>query len=625
MKRMRKYVGAIVWASITLAFPGCSDTWDDHYEGGQGTSATQSLWELISTKENLSNFAEIAQKVHYYRDETHPQADYTFQNMLDGTQLLTVWAPENEALTNEQWQQWKQLAESNPYAVQQQLLANSISLWRQVATGGGIDTLTMLNGKNQAFDKTNFTMASIELKEKNLAATNGTLHTIGTTIPFNYNIYEFLKDETNATSNKLTRFHEMLIANDTTYFNESGSIEGLPDADGFPTYVDSAYFTTNMMFSAKKRFPSNSNTEQYLTYDESFGEHIESEDSTIILIMPTDEAWEKAYQKLEPYYRYASKYKDQQLGDANSTVYKAIENPDSLKEKCINMDILSPLCFDLHFQPNSAGRIGRWKIEDFMENCTQATYFYNTFADTLRSDDNWAKESLFEGKKVKMSNGYGIITDSWNFPAKLYKPDVIIEVGSGTIYNSEKMEGSTRYQTFSNATAQAWIDTVGHVSKDNFYRVISAGANAQTKVEFKLIGNDGENYESEVMSGKYDIYAVLVPNYYVTSKESIVGDTVKHKFIATLSYCNGEPTGKEATKKTSVIDWPGEKVDSVLLFEDFEFPYSYKNMSIFPSVLTRPRFYPTLCLETKTNSGDRKNGYSNTYCIDRIILKSKEE
>jgi len=616
MKRMKKYIGVIALGSTILLAPSCSDSWDDHYDAGQGTSATQSLWELISENSNLSNYAELAQKVHYYRDETHPQADYTFQNMLNGTQLLTVWAPENEALTSEEWQKWNELAETNPYTVQQQLLANSISLWRQVATGGGADTLSMLNGKKQVFDKEQYTMAGLPLIEKNLAATNGTLHTVGTPIPFDYNLYEYLKDEANASSNSLSTFHNVIIESDTTYFSESNSIEGNPDENGNPTYVDSVYYTTNTMFMGTKRFPSSSNTDQYLTYDESFGANIISEDSAFILILPTDAAWEQAYSKLEPYYNYAPIYVDNEKGNnGTKNVFREIENTDSLKEKCINMDILSPLCYNLNLQPNEAGKIGRWQMEDFLQNSSQATYFLNTYGDTLRSDDTWSKEVLLEGEKVKMSNGYGIVTDSWNIPSKLYKPDLTIEVGYQSFYNFGEKTGNATSFSFSNSTASEWIDSVGRVSKDNFYQIGTDSPSGNPKIEFKLLGTDGENRESEVMSGKYDIYLVMVPDFYITSTDTIEGDTVKHKIIATLSYCDGNTNGRDATAKSSIIEYNGEKVDSVLLFEDFEFPYSYKNLR---------QSYPTLMLTTKTSSSERKNGYSNTFCIDRIILKSKE-
>lgn len=613
MKGMRKYMGAMALGTALMAVTGCSDTWDDHYQGGQGTSATQSLWELIKADPNLTQFAELARKVQYHRDETHPQANYTFEKMLSGTQLLTVWAPQNSALTDAQWQQWKTLAETSPYTVQQQILANSISLWHQVATGGGVDTLTLLNGKKQAFDKNRFTMASLPLQGKNLAATNGTLHTLASVIPFDYNLYEYVKDKANAQTQSLTTLHNQVIASDTTYFSEQLSIEGNPDADGNPTYVDSVYLTTNTMFLANKRFPSDSNTEKYLTYDESFGASIETEDSTFVMVMPTDKAWQAAYNKLEGYYKYADVYLDNTKANSGTkNAVRTVSNPDSLKQKCINMDILSPLCLNLHFQPDASGTIGRWQLDDFMKNYSKASYLLNTYADTLRTDSVWNKASFLEGRQVKMSNGYGIVTDTWNVPAKLYKPDLSVEIGYRSFYNLAEKKGNINYYTFYQAD---WVDTVGHVSKGNFYQIAPSSPSEVPKVEFRLVGTDGENFESEVMSGKYDIYLVMVPDFYTTSTDIISGDTLKHNIRATLSYNNNDPKGKDATKQVAKVVYNGLKVDSLLLFEDFEFPYSYKNLI---------HSYPTLSIECRSTQAERKEGFSNSFCIDRIILKSKD-
>ncbi len=615
MKRIHYHIGVAMALAATMVLPCCTDTWDEHYEGVDNT-ASQSLWQLISEDPDLSRFASIAERVHYYRDQTHPQADYTFRSMLDGTQLQTVWAPLNEAMTETQWQQWETLVEENPYTVQQQLLTNSIALWRHVATGGGIDTLTMMNGKKQPFDKGNFTMAGLPMADRNIAASNGTLHTMNSPIPFNYNIYEFLKDEANASENQLTTFHSLIIDSDTTYFSEDNSIEGPSDADGNPTYVDSVYFTTNTMFTQKKQFPSNTNTDQYLTYDESFGANIESEDSTFIMLLPTDAAWEQAYKLLEPYYNYASIYVDNEKANSGTTgVYRDIEDTDSLKDKCINMDILSPLCYNLNLQPNAGGTIGRWQIDDFMQSYSQAQYFLNTFGDTLRTDETWAKESLFEGTQVELSNGYGIISNSWNIPAKLYKPDIYIEVGNGSFHNFGNKSGTATSYSFSNSAAVAWVDTVGRVSYDNFYGFIPDSPTGNPSIDFKIIGTDGENAESEVMSGKYDVYVVMVPAFYVTSSDTIVGDTVKNKIRATISYCNGASNGRDASVQTDQIEYLGEKVDTLLLFEDFEFPYSYKNLR---------QCYPTLTLTTRTTAAERRSGYSNTIYVDRFILKSKD-
>ena len=635
MKRIQKYIGAAILGTVIMAVPSCTDVVDDHYHPGEGTSATESLWDLIEKNPKLSRFKQIAEKTSYYRDETHPQENYTFKDMLQGSMLITAWIPENEAFTDEEFQKWLDLAETNGYSVQQQLLGNSIALWRQVATGGGVDTLTMINGKKLVFDMDKFTMQGVSLDEKNVAATNGTLHTMQSKLPFKYNLYEYLKDASNASANSLDSLHNYIVKNDTTYFSESSSIEGNPDINGNPTYVDSVYFTTNSMFFGNKRFPDETNTDQYLTYDEGFGANIIAEDSTFIMLFPTNNAWQNARQKMEKYYNYAAKYADKDKinlgGDPNKIPPREVSNPDSLKEKCLSMDLASPLCFNLHYQPKADGKIGRWTLDEFLaEKGNSAEYFLNTYGDTLRSDDTWNKTSILEGTQIDVSNGVGIIKNEWDFPAKLYKPDLFIEVDYRSFFNLSNATGTAESKSFSNSIAEAWIDSVGRVSENNFYYIYPSSATGNPKFEFKLIGTDGENYESEVMSGKYDIYVVMVPNFYMDSSDSIVlnlsnvnakiveGDTipVRHKLRATISYCDGLANGKDATKKSELIDYAGDKVDTLLLFEDFEFKYSYKNLR---------QSYPTIELTTDTKAADRNNkGYSNAFCIDRFILRSKD-
>ncbi|MBQ9559605.1 MAG: hypothetical protein IJV08_06420 [Bacteroidaceae bacterium] len=681
MERIKKYIGAVVLGGTMLTIPSCSDTWDEHYDAGDGTSATKSLWELISENPKLSRFKEIAENATYYRDEKHPQANYTFKDMLDGSMLITAWVPENDAFTEDEFQNWLQMTKNGEgYTVQQQLMGNSIALYRQVATAGGVDTLTMLNGKKMVFDKNKFTMQGQELDEKNIPAVNGTMHTLATPLPFRYNLYEYLKDGNNAAANSLTTFHDYIIVNDTTYFDENRSIEGTPDINGDPTYVDSAYVNTNTLFFGTHKFPKEGNDDQYVTFDEGFGANITAEDSTYIMILPTDDAWNAAYQKLEKYYNYAARYVDKDKTESgsgnNSTVFRDITNVDSLKEKNIAMDITSPLCFNLHFQPNSAGNIGRWNLDDFMsDQGKRAEYFYNTFGDTLRSDETWEKSTLFEGTPVEVSNGVGILASSWNFPEKLYKPNLYIEVGN-SFYRYSSGDGNAVGRAFSNDAAGEWVNTTGRVGENNFYYFYPQSATGSPKFEFKLIGTHGENRESfsssifgyesrcgEVMSGKYDIGVVMVPNYYIYSTDTIVhvignpgdptitaivnnettdkklqslissekdeaikqkmatiqlGDTVPvwHKIQATLSYSNGAANGRDATQTSATLTYDGEKVDTLWLFKDFEFPVSYKNLR---------QCYPTIQITSKAGSSDRQCIFTNSFCIDRIILRSKED
>lgn len=619
MKTTRKYFGALMLGLTALSVASCTDTWDEHYNTVDGTVPTESLWELISKNPEMSKFAQLAQKVHYYRDERHPQADYTFKDMLDSKQAMTVWIPKNDAYSDEQWHAWFQQAETAPFTVQQQLLANSVALWRRVVSSPGIDTITMVNAKKYAFDTQQLTMGGRFLSPNayNIAASNGTLHTVDKFLPFNYNLYEYMKDEMNAANTGITSLSKFVVANDTTYFSPTSSIEGAPDTNGNPTYVDSVYFTSNNLFFANKRFPSRLNTERFLTYNEGFGAYLDAEDSTFVMVVPTDAAWENAVQTLSPFYKYAPVYLDNEKLDENPryNVLRQSSNVDSLTQKNLVMDIASPLVFNVNLQPDASGRVGTWSVEDFLKNSEKAKHFLNTYGDTLRSDDDWQKSSLLEGQAVEMSNGYAILADKWNFPSKFYKPDVNVELGYRSLYQLDNSTFTSTTVSFSNTAASAWVDSVGRVSNDNFMK-FKAPTNSRLSVNFKLRGTQQEIHETEVMSGKYDIYAVLVPAFYETSGSEIFGDTVKAKVTATLSYNDGNANGRAATSKSQQYDYQGEKVDTVLLFQDFVFPYTYKNLI---------HSYPTLLIEAaRPNSKEQALGYRAELYIDRIILKSKD-
>lgn len=627
MKTRTKYIRLISIALAAMTAASCSDTWDEHYGVVDSPVTNKTIWDVIKDDSQLSNFVELAEKAIYYRDENKPQKNYTVKDLLNGDQIVTAFIPTNDAYTQEQWDEWKKIQEEYPYTLHQQLMANTITLWRQSTIGNQVDTVTMINGKKIVFDKAAHTIGGspLDIDKSNVSAKNGIVHTITSPVPFAYNLYEYLKDGANAEKENMLIFHDFLVENDTTLFDENSSIEGNPDENGNPTYVDSVVFVMNQLMYSRKRFPGTINTDQYLTYDEGFGAPINAEDSAYVMLMPTDNAYRKAFEKLQGYYKYADAYIDSEKGDQNNAgLLREVSNPDSLTKKSFHMDFFTPIVYNVNLQPNAYGRLGRWTPESFLQNCAEATYFINTYGDTLRSDDTWQKENLFQGNKVKLSNGYGIVADTWNLPAKLYKPDINIEVGAGTIYNRGNFTVKNSYNIigFSNAVASAWVDTTGHVSHDDYLALRPNSSNNALSVEFKLVGNDQELSEAEVMSGKYDIYVVCVPSYYATSADTILvpdGIYEKTRFGATVNYNDGnaKTSKKDATFSTKeYLVYEGEKVDTILLFEDFEFPYSYKNLI---------HNYPTLTISTRTvSSSDRRKGFRTSINIDRIILKSKD-
>lgn len=627
-KKLFKTIGAIATGALILATPSCTDTWDEHYND-LGEAAGQTLWEQIKSNPELSIFAAIVDSAKYYKDDVHAVDGYTFADLLQSGQVLTVWAPENSAFTAEEKAKWMDMLANDGYNLQKQLLTNHISLWRHPISIAKKDTLNMTNGKEMVFDMTTTpaTMYDVELSKWNIRASNGTLHTLKGILPFHYNFYEYLKF-----SGENPLFSQYVIAKDTTYFNEGSSIEGLPDADGNVTYVDSVYNTSNLMFSYNANVSTSTSEKRHMS-QKGFGANISWESSKLVMIIPTDEAWTNTYEKLKKHYVYADAYIDRDKSTDNENVLRPSENPDSLTDLSVKMDIATPIVFNLERQGKIGGEEGApWTMEQFIASKgAEAEYFLNTRGDTIRSVGDWDKTELFPGEPREMSNGYAYISDTWNLPKEYYFPDVIIKPYSYTFNQATKdfkFNGSVSSETFTNSQHEDIVAKFGKVSKDQFYMMKPNGSTAPQGALI-LRGNYdlAYNTNAQVMSGKYDIYMVMVPYWYKDiidkGNDSLYLDSAYVDSVANLSknkielqvlYDEGKKTVGKGKKIK--VDWDARKVDTVLVIPDMEFPYSYQNLE---------HSYPMMTIKSSASNSDLKKGYTHYLCIDRVILKSKED
>lgn len=609
---------SLIGAAVLTAFPACSDTWDDHYDtsGDFNSTATETLWEQIEKNPKLTQFAQILKAAHYYKDETHKMANYTFKDMLNSTQILTVWAPEDGTYDADKW--LSLCGTEKEYTVQQQFLGNHIALWRRLANNTAVDSITMLNSKRIVFDKGTQKLQDIAIETPNIPAKNGTLHTLEGSVPFQFNLYEYIKSEPS-----LSKLAAYIANNDSTYFSASSSTEGPSDENGNPTYVDSVYFTLNLVLDSRYYRPSNS---KWLTYLEGMNARLNTEDSAYAVVLPTDQAWQAAREKISPYYNYADAYINK--SQENLQVDEELTlNPDSLKELCLDMDLASPLAFNIKGQPREG--VGVLTKETFDAQKDALSYLVNTVSDTLRNLPTWNHAQLFDGQTpVPMSNGLAYLVNNWNYPTQFYKPDLVVEASYYSIFNAQSLEGKTQYklQNFDNA-AGPWVEETGKVLNGDYLRLAGNSATTSPSAEFKI--RDTEMSSGEIMSGKYDIYVVMVPYFYETGEDIRESEDEaykneylrKNRFQVTLTYNNGTKhpqTGKvvESSKPSGTIEYEGLKVDTLLLFEDFEFPYSYKNLT---------DCYPTIQIRDRATATNLKNGYTHTLCIDRFIFVSKED
>ena len=636
-----------------MAVPSCTDTWSEHYLTEDAYTANESLWEVLEGREDLSNFREIIEKAKFYRDEHHPAFTiegedtvyYTFKDVLNGNTPVTVWAPANEAMTQEEWDKFAAMAETDGYNLQQQFLGNHIALYRKTMTKSGQETFRLINSKFATVNYDDSKLQKSNVVEKNIGARNGLLHVLESQNEFLFNLYEYIKF-----SGEVNTFSEYLVKRDTLYFEPSKSIEGLPDENGNPTYVDSVYVLNNMMFDMNSENPTSIDAnDAWMNNLNMFHAQLNTEDSAFVMIVPTDIAWETVTNKLKPYYKYVSTYPRMdktKIGStkaSTSSIFgarksyengKGYETVDSLQDVNINMDIITPLVFNVNLQPNN-GTV--WTLEKFMKGgYRECEYLLTTVGDTIRDvyeEINgiktlvWSKNSLFEDASVKeqkeMSNGYAIVSDKWNYPRSYWMRDIDVDASVFKTYDKSAATNTAEFD-INNTISKDWIDEYGRCSEQKYLQVSGRSASTNPEIVFALEGSK-QGY-ADAMSGKYDVQIVLVPRWYETSQDGERDTTAvvyKNRLICTLYYWDESLIGGSDLKYTKQnkivsdkIEYNGEKVDTITVLTDVEFPVSYKNLL---------QAHPVLHITSdKISKDDEKANYNRTFNIDRIILKSKE-
>jgi hypothetical protein len=292
-----------------------------------------------------------------------------------------------------------------------------------------------------------------------------------------------------------------------------------------------------------------------------------------------------AKQKLASLYKYAFKYEDKLKGDEGTKDYVITTDPDSLANLNMETDLNKYFLFNVQDQ--------------------------NTLV---------------------------------SIPKELYNPDIEVEIGTTDVfydkenYTYYKVGEGTKSIAFDNDAFSDITNKYGRVSNNDFFYLAPLAPTTAPQVEIKLLGNTpsttntfGLGEPAQVMSGKYDIMVVMVPYWYslIPNENDTIADEfydqhyidsisaiTKMCFTGQVRYNNDNANGRDfISKKSSIIEFDGSKVDTLMVFEDFEFPYSYKDLSYS---------YPTLILTGATKLSNIKKGFIYSLYIDRVILKSKE-
>lgn len=525
MKKSYISIGLLAVAGVMTS---CSEDWDNHYEPSDQV-AQESVMELIQTDPELTTFARMLDIAGY-------------NDLLASSQTFTVFAPTNEALED---------VDLEDVDAVKRIVLNHIARFNNSTAAGDGHTVKMYNGKRFAFDGDTFGTAPLE--NTDIIANNGILHVLGAQIPYSYNFREYIN--VHESTSKMAAF---LALYDTREMDLGASRPIGVDENGATVY-DSVMYDYNPVL-------------QHGLY--GIGD-IADEDSLFTMIIPDNDAWDKAYERIRPYYNVYDK--NQEIADSIADVQTKLAIIDDLVYRRL------------------------------IENPAAETDLWST-----RGSEVVNPAELFGGtRQEKASNGMMYLASSLNYD-NVATWNKLLEVEGENQEGRQAAQASTIY-TRSIGSDNIYFDSI---SDSRYIEVVSTGSTATQPGVTVTIPN--------VLSTEYDIYVSFVPG--------TVTDTLnieKTRLTFTLSYMDKNGRNKNVTfrdqKGTKYVTSETEMTWIKLNDEPVSFPVSnyYDMLWLIDPLHTQNDRVNTTKLLIKTdvsNAEFNRNEMVRRFRIDRVVL-----
>lgn len=543
----------------------CSD-WDDHYNNnGVSGSASETIWENVKANANLSQFADLMHKAGY--DE-----------VINTTQTYTVWAPLNGTFN---YDSLNALPLNN---LKQHFAMNHVARFNYPASGSVDAAVTMLNKKVMPFKGNGtYKFNGVEVVSPNVASSNGMLHVTSGMVDYMANLFESLDSMALPIDSISRYFHNY----DQKVLDEANSVKG-PVVDGRLTYLDSVFVEQNILLYLHNAL-------------------IHREDSNYTMLLPSDEAWQKAYKAVKSCFNYQPFTFVKDVPQTNLKKATA-DNYDTGSTK-LDFDLLNDsiihymICKDLFFNNNlyhnrvlNDLKTGAQLSVDSLVNTNRSIFYGNDASDIFA-----------DARRIDKSNGSIWLTDSLRMrPWLTYNPIIKIQAENGAAksYNA----GATTIVPI--AKAEQNPDIQGTVSNGYYLTITPSSPASNPEAIFYLPG---------VRSTTYAVYVCFVPE---NINASTYTDNVRPNIVqVTMGYndLKGKPQEQPLkVGKTQLFQSDITKVDTVYV-GDFTFPLCYYGTGI--SNVTQESYAPYVRISSRASS---KNPGDRNLRIDYIMLVPKD-
>lgn len=539
-------VGILFLLVINLS---CDDKFDDHYDVNSSIVPSISLIELIEQQDDLSDFYFMLKNLGL---DSKLSSDFSY----------TVWAPVNAVMNN---------LNLNTFQDSLNFVNNHIARFAYDAIDNIDESkkILMNSGKKILFkgSKTQgYIFGDAKLIRYNLLSKSGVLHILDNRNDYAPNIWERMEGA------NLDSIRNYLYSLTKVEFDYGNSILDGYDTLGMPIY-DSAFRYYNPWWDAYPLYISgiSSLIQNPSVYFDGGFYPVNNEDSIYTMILPTNEAWIEAYERIAPYFK----------GNEDA------ENADSIQRVYTQFALVKDLVF-------------RGEIDK--ESLTEDDILYSTRLDTISNP-----VALFENTEMQdASNGKVYVanklnyrsTDSWFRPMQLE--------GEGGYFDVPPKSSSINTNIDENKSKVFSTEFPG-VSRGYYYYLVASSPGTVVTADFYVPNN---------LSASYKITAGFVPDNLQNSNDpreiTVTARVEKYDFSSKRWVIEGKASSPKDVIKT-------DDTTKIILFDKFEFTYAFINKSIAEEDDEKRKYSYRIRISTQ----DRQR-FLNRMGIDYVLLEPIE-
>lgn len=596
-----KRFGILIFSFFNiLIFTSCSD-YDDYNTApvDAKASANQTLWENISSDQQLTKFAELARKCN-------------FSEPLNSPRFYTVWAPTDAAFSEAEYQR---LMASDSATIVKQFMQQHITEYNYpVSAALDSTTIITLNAKHHPFTQASFD--GFTYNAINVPSTNGVMHKINGLSEFYYNLYENIDNLQGCDYLK-----DYIQKYDEYYLDVNASVIG-PLVDGKQTYLDSVLKKRNNVIRSIMRAD------------------LEDEDSTYCMLVPNDKAWNDAYAAINPCYNYIAKmdYMDlskktvvaSSIKATDAKADKAAEADSELQDSLTCRNIVSNLVFS-YSDPHNLPLFGKGSL-------TATDTVVSKSGSYLRNAQTVLEHTVAIDE---MSNGMTRTIDSLTFrPWQTYNPSIVVKKPVKVVNGREVL---TTLKVTKLTTHNIPLDSLA--GRDSLFskvpKMFRQWLFPSTSRFFSYVAVDSANIDGttgkpefcfpleNVRSTTYHIYVITVPAQ-VEEPQAIIRPYYLRFYLSWTDASNKQqltvlPEGSKASSEittddgesTATLTYVGDpgRVNVIDLGE-FTFPACYYGLDAYPNLMM-------MHTKTYTSSANRKK-YDQQMRVAGVYLIPKE-